>query len=51
MPVKTDEEADLCVCGHAESAHKEACTVPTCSCEGMSRAGDDDADVDDDADD
>jgi hypothetical protein len=51
MTVKKDEEADLCVCGHAERAHKESCTVPGCSCEGMSRAGDDDADVDTDDDD
>jgi hypothetical protein len=51
MSVKRDEDEDLCVCGHTLDAHKDACTVPGCSCRGMSRAGDDDPDVDGDTDD
>jgi hypothetical protein len=48
--VKKDDE-DLCVCGHTLSAHKGECTVPGCSCTGMSRSEEDDPDVDGDTDD
>jgi hypothetical protein len=48
MALKHEEESSLCVCGHAQGVHDGACTVPNCTCPGMSRAEDDDADVGDD---
>jgi len=46
MPNPTEQDANLCVCGHPADVHEGACTFPGCTCEAMSSQEDDDADVD-----
>jgi hypothetical protein len=48
MTDQTNEDANLCVCGHPEAVHQRACTIPGCTCEAMSPQEDDDADSDED---